>query len=867
MESYNLESLNDIKTVVFLSSNDSEATDRNNAIIKVLKCGLNDKINLMDFSQYDFSYISTKGNFNSEFVINQLDNSSKLLLGDGENDISIVEKILFPTLSEETADSNINEYFGYILLNNYKFSLLEVPKNTKYILLLDKWQTKDDVLNKYIYSGKSTVTVNGVEYTFVSGTNNDGIYKYYKKYEYINKLRYEKTSSSGSSINRTITIYNKFIINDIEYYHSQNLTSSQFVASNSSSNRYFINSDDYFTIKEISSGVNISCKLDRDNWKVEWVDNINNINGSSNIVQKVTIDKVEYTITDNYLESAGGTQVAINKIGYAFVPEDFPSIEFKNNTSQRRAISLYFPESGKDSLGINVMYQSYLLDNTNPNRNANEVYLRNDDFYKEISDINIISEQSYGDKKFYYNKSTGTLLGNKKNSEELIILNSKKPNDTDKKFNSKVRYNLGDIVEIDSIEWMSLSNNNIGNVPSCSSNWTKRSTYESILLNKVKVSLDLEIDESASKFNRDFSEYDLGNINKSGIITVENDLILSWDLENRFKYSHIELDGEILKISVCTITEDNKFIISGTTYEIIDNVVKVGESEYAITDNKFTIDGITYEIVDNDIVKSSSTITGNTATIASNSLTDVNNCSVVVKPKKILLCFHTWSSSGERDIETAITNCLGDSEVYINGVKVKTEDFTYYQTITFTVLGLKVYPSDILTILGINLNVSDNYYNICDVTNLNNEGGYEIKIPTQIPFNSNIPTDYLNRVGVDSVILGNISKSAQQTGHVEIESEISNLIFDSREYIGEFNINSECYFNFYFDGDTTINLDNLVDRFKFYRNNESIEFTNEDGKLVSDKLSIEYYPTDKTFKLTTNVGKDVTIKIEKNENK
>ena len=838
MKGYNLESLNDIKTVVFLSPNDSEATDMNNAIIKVLKCGLNDKINLMDFSQYDFSYISTKGNFNSEFVINQLDNSSKLLLGDGENDISIVEKILFPTLSNEIDNNNINEYFGYILLNNYKFSLLEVPKNTKYILLLDKWQTREDILNKYIYSEKSTVIVNDVEYTFVSGISSKNIYKYYKKYEYINKLRYNKTNSSG---NIFITIYNKFIIGDTEYYHGRNsISGQQFVAAVGSSDRYTINSNDYFTIKEVSNNIYFSCKLDRNNWKVEWVDKINNLSGSSDIVQKVTIGEdttVEYTITDDHLVSATGTQIAINKIGYTFVPEDFPSIEFKSISQQRRAISLYFPESGKDSLGINVMYQSYLLDNTNPNRNANEVYLRNDDFYKEISDINIISEQSYGDKKFYYNKSTGTLLGNKKNSEDLIIFNSKKPNNTDKKFNSKVRYNLGDIVEIDSIEWISLSSNNIGNVPSCSSNWTKRNTYESILLNKVKVSLDLEIDESVSEFNRDFSEYDLGNINKSGIITVENDLRLSWDLENRFKYSHIELDGEILKISVCTITEDNKFIISGTTYEIIDNVVKVGESEYAITDNKFTIDGITYEIVDNDIVKNSSTITGNTATITRDNLTDVNNCSVVVKPKEIIL---------KISIDNLDTDKLSRTTIKINNIILNLNNNDNVNIIDKTLEISKIFPKDIITISNSELIIDG--FDVCVLSKLKDNSGYEIIVPENIRFDSS-----------SSIIIeGSISYKINKV--VKLESEISNLIFDNREYIGK---DSKCYFNFYFDGDTTINLSNLVNKFNFYRNDDKISFTEESEKLVSDEISIEN-STDNTFKLIANVGEDVTIiKIKK----
>lgn len=786
MKGYNLESLNDIKTVVFLSPNDSEATDMNNAIIKVLKCGLNDKINLMDFSQYDFSYISTKGNFNSEFVINQLDNSSKLLLGDGENDISIVEKILFPTLSSEIDSNNINEYFGYILLNNYKFSLLEVPKNTEYVLLLDKWQTREDILNKYIYSEKSTVIVNDVEYTFVSGLSSKNIYKYYKKYEYINKLRYEKTNSSGSISTDFITIYNKFIIGDTEYYHGRNsISGQQFVASNNSSNGYTINSNDYFTIKEVSNNIYFSCKLDRDNWKVEWVDKINNLNGSSDIVQKVTIGTVEYTITNDHLVSASGTQIAINKIGYTFVPKDFPSIEFnKSNINQRRAISLYFPESGKDSLGINVMYQSYLLDNTNPNRNANEIYLRNDDFYKEISDINIISEQSYGDKKFYYNKSTGTLLGNKKNSEDLIIFNSKKPNDTDKKFNPKVRYNLGDIVEIDSVEWISLSNNNIGNVPSCSSNWTKRSTYESILLNKVKVSLDLDIDESVSIFNRDFSKYDLGNINKSGIITVENDLKLSWDLENRFKYSHIELDGEILK--------------------------------------------------------DSATITGNTATIDKDNLTDVNNCSVVVKPKEVIL---------KISIDNLDTDKLSGT-IKINNIILNLNNNDNVNIIDKTLEISKIFPKDIITISNSELIIDG--FDVCVLSKLKDNSGYEIIVPENIRFDSS-----------SSIIIeGSISYKINKV--VKLESEISNLIFDNREYIGK---DSKCYFNFYIDGDTTIDLDNLTTNFNFYKNGEPVNFTitsNKDKLTNSDEsISIEENSND-TFKLTAIVGEeDITIKIEK----
>ena len=128
----NIDKLTDIKSVVFYDSSGS--------LIKTLHSGKSNKVLLDNHSQYNFSYLFEKDKYNGNFIVNDLDIYSKSLLGFGEEGITKIEKVLFPTLISEQNDDDTDttsdyDYFGYLLIDSSKFFLLDILPGTKYIVL------------------------------------------------------------------------------------------------------------------------------------------------------------------------------------------------------------------------------------------------------------------------------------------------------------------------------------------------------------------------------------------------------------------------------------------------------------------------------------------------------------------------------------------------------------------------------------------------------------------------------------------------------------------------------------------------------------------------------------------------------------
>lgn len=203
---------------------------------------------------------------------------------------------------------------------------------------------------------------------------------------------------------------------------------------------------------------------------------------------------------------------------------------------------------------INLMYQLFLNDNKNPFRNANKVYLRNDDYYKESSNIDIIKEKTYSNgsginKVFKYDRNSDVLLSNtEETSEELLLYNRKKNYNTSQDLYDKhIRYNKGDLVIVNNERWISLVDNNLGNTPFYSSLWTREETLESIRLYRILISLVCN--------GRVGKTYNSGTLSKYGYVTLretDNNLVFSITLENGFSFDSIKLDGR-------TAIEDNDF--------------------------------------------------------------------------------------------------------------------------------------------------------------------------------------------------------------------------------------------------------------------------------------------------------------------
>jgi len=404
----NIDKLTDIKSVVFYDSSGS--------LIKTLHSGKSNKVLLDNHSQYNFSYLFEKDKYNGNFIVNDLDTYSKNLLGFGEEGITKIEKVLFPTLISEQNDGDTTidyDYFGYLLIDSSKFFLLDILPGTKYIVLSNLF-LKDTVPTSIDKEDEDT-----------------------------------------------------------------------------------INSE--------------SC----------------------------------YIVLDN-------------------------------SSTFRRILSIYL--SSNSDPKINLMYQLFLNDNKNPFRNAHKIYLRNDDYYKESTDIDIISENRYSPEKIYkLDKSSGTILSNSTKNEELLIFNRKK-NISDSlvnQFDKHVRYNKNDQVIIKNHKnedevWISLVDNNLGNIPNYSSLWSKETTLNNIRLNRLYLSLNCNNIERNRKVYNNFAK-----LNKSGYIILNDDnLIFEITLEDGFKLSEegcLILDNEELK--------EDSFIIKNNPSNINNKSITIPTSK------------------------------------------------------------------------------------------------------------------------------------------------------------------------------------------------------------------------------------------------------------------------------------------------
>lgn len=408
----NIDKLTDIKSVVFYDSSGS--------LIKTLHSGKSNKVLLDNHSQYNFSYLFEKDKYNGNFIVNDLDTYSKSLLGFGEEGITKIEKVLFPTLISEQNDANNDDtidydYFGYLLIDSSKFFLLDILLGTKYIVL-------------------------------------------------------------------------------------------------------------------------------------------------SNL----------------FLKDIVPTRIEIDEEDKDIINSESCYIVLNSSSKFRRILSIYL--SSNSDPKINLMYQLFLNDNKNPFRNAHKIYLRNDDYYKESIDIDIISENKYSPEKIYnLDKSSGTILSNSIKNEELLIFNRKK-NISDSlvnQFDKHVRYNKNDQVIIknhknENETWISLVDNNLGNIPNYSSLWSKKTTLNNIRLNRLYLSLSCNNIKRGGKVYNNFAK-----LNKSGYIILNDDnLIFEITLEDGFKLSEegcLILDSEKL-------VEDS-FIIENNPSNINNKSITIPTSE------------------------------------------------------------------------------------------------------------------------------------------------------------------------------------------------------------------------------------------------------------------------------------------------
>ena len=177
----------------------------------------------------------------------------------------------------------------------------------------------------------------------------------------------------------------------------------------------------------------------------------------------------------------------------------------------KKFLYISLPESGKEDIKVNLVYESWLDDNKNPLRNLNKTLLRNDEKYEICSDINPI--KSIKNSNYLIDINSGTLLSNKPilGIDNCPILKRKinKLSTQNIEWNPNIRYGIGNKVEYLGISWISLSENNLGNLPILSSDWEEEGHLTNFYTNRLEVSSD--------KSGR-------GIITPSGMVTLEKDV-------------------------------------------------------------------------------------------------------------------------------------------------------------------------------------------------------------------------------------------------------------------------------------------------------------------------------------------------------
>lgn len=200
---------------------------------------------------------------------------------------------------------------------------------------------------------------------------------------------------------------------------------------------------------------------------------------------------------------------------------------------------------------INLSYKSW-VDSKNPNRNMNKYIIRNDEYYSSKDSINIIENNK--DTDFWFDKNSGTIVGNNIYQIENCPILSSKINKIDKtKYSPFIRYNKGDIVYFDGKKWESLSNNNYHNNPYFSSQWIISDKITNIFTPKVSILIN---------------PLNSGYTNPGGSITVNTSV--------RKTFRVIEKLGYVLdENNPCSDGAGN--YLTGTEYSLSTNINPSGE--------------------------------------------------------------------------------------------------------------------------------------------------------------------------------------------------------------------------------------------------------------------------------------------------
>lgn len=143
---------------------------------------------------------------------------------------------------------------------------------------------------------------------------------------------------------------------------------------------------------------------------------------------------------------------------------------------------------------VNLSYKSWGL-SPNPNRWMNKSFLRNDSFYALRNSLRVIEEKENSPETIIDSRS-GIILGTKNipKTNTIFLFNRMEKTEsmiTRKNLYTPYRsYNIGDQVEYGGEIWESVTDQNLGNPPSISPQWTLSSEIEDIFTSRILIGVD-----------------------------------------------------------------------------------------------------------------------------------------------------------------------------------------------------------------------------------------------------------------------------------------------------------------------------------------------------------------------------------------
>lgn len=142
--------------------------------------------------------------------------------------------------------------------------------------------------------------------------------------------------------------------------------------------------------------------------------------------------------------------------------------------------------SDKDIKELNLSLNSW-INNENPNQNKNRFNLRNDEFHAKKNTVNIFEKIEGTD--FIEDKRSGLILGNKK-IDKHPILSKKLSHISIYDYSPKISYKKSEIIKYNERYWVSLVDNNQGNIPGISMEWVEKSQLENSITPRITLIMD-----------------------------------------------------------------------------------------------------------------------------------------------------------------------------------------------------------------------------------------------------------------------------------------------------------------------------------------------------------------------------------------